>query len=659
MVHVARLVTIPLALALAACASPPTQVVVRLATDMGVPDELNGIGLRILDGDGSEVRSQNILDLDPALADGHYHEIGTFGLVPQNGDAGRRFEVQATALVGGSQLFITRARSSFLRERTIRLDLYVPRLCVDVAATCQPDETCGVTGCVDPEIDPTELPSNEEVPPPDPVDPRPPVVPPPPVADAFRPLRPLLGERVSTQMPTVEVQVGTDVTAVVIEHCDDASCGTFRETTGSVGRLTVDPTQRIHYWRARGERGGATVRSPVYWYYTRAVDRSVDRTCGAFFDREGDGQPDLLVGSPGGTTGQAFLYPTSGAAPNTWTAIELGPPPGAVGFGASFATGDFDGDGGMEIVVGAPDSLDGGRIILYDAEALAMPRDAYEAGAVGVITQRFGFALGSIGDVNNDGYHDIAVAGLDATGRAVVEVWVGGPSGLEHAFVTPAYDSARVAIAGGGDIDGDLFDDFVIGLPDDPPGGTAWLFRGTADPSALMQLFAAPAGGAPPSSGYGTAVTFGDAAGDGRCDVVVSAADAGQLYMSVDGAAFADVPSTLFAGNGTSLAFADLDDDGLDDLVAAGTPIRGLLTMRLIYGVELPSPLMLDTLDWTMPNGAGAVVLGVLGDVGGADQGVEIVAAEEGFGFGVLADRFEVGNAPAPSGTMRFGAAVR
>lgn len=86
--------------------------------------------------------------------------------------------MRATALSGATTLFTTRARSSFVDERTIRLDLYLPGLCIDLAATCQPDETCGISGCVDPEIDPSTLPLNEERPPTDPVDPRPPVTPP-------------------------------------------------------------------------------------------------------------------------------------------------------------------------------------------------------------------------------------------------------------------------------------------------------------------------------------------------------------------------------------------------------------------------------------------------------------------------------------------------
>ncbi len=364
-----------------------------------------------------------------------------------------------------------------------------------------------------------------------------------------------------------------------------------------------------------------------------------------------------------GTNGAAYVYHTTTGAPSTWETSALGPPPGAAAFGASFATGDFDGDGRMEIVVGAPDTFDGGRIVLYDAEALAMPREAYEAGTVGVITERFGLALASVGDVDGDGYHDVAVAGADDMGRTVVELWVGNPHGLEVAFVTRAFDSATITLAGGGDMDGDQFDDFVIGLPDQAPDGWAHVVRGSSDPSMVRVLDAVPGAGPPAGGRYGAGVAMGDATGNGHCDAVISAPafEQGHLYLSFDGGSFDDVIFGGAAGEmtGEALVLADLDDDGLDDLLATRPPIRGQMFLRRIDGVELPNPLSIGSLTWTMPDGGGPVVLGVLGDVGGADAGAEIVAAEAGFGFGVLGDGVELGLVSPPAGAMGFGAAVR
>ena len=144
------------------CEDPPTQVVVRLATNLSFGsdpgDDFDSIHLIIRDQDGEPVRDQVLADLEDVPSDGRYHEIGSFGILPRGGDATRRFEVSATAMKGGVQLFETYVRSSFVRKHTIRLDLYLPRLCIDLARTCMPDETCGIAGCVSPDVDPARLP---------------------------------------------------------------------------------------------------------------------------------------------------------------------------------------------------------------------------------------------------------------------------------------------------------------------------------------------------------------------------------------------------------------------------------------------------------------------------------------------------------------------
>lgn len=156
----------------AGCADPPTQVVVRVSSDIGAP--VDGVEI-VVSGPDREVRRVRLRDLPPPLPPpGGFRELGTFGLRPLFGDPSRRFEVRAEALSGETRLFETRAISTFVRGRTIRLDLYVPSSCVDIAATCQPDETCGIEGCVDPFVPAEELPRHEpdEEVDPDPTDPR-------------------------------------------------------------------------------------------------------------------------------------------------------------------------------------------------------------------------------------------------------------------------------------------------------------------------------------------------------------------------------------------------------------------------------------------------------------------------------------------------------
>jgi len=647
-------VFVPLVFLLAACASPPTQVVVRLATDLRFPAEFDSIGIEVLDADGTLVREQDVRELDGALlSDGRFHEVASFGLVPRGGDSSRRFEVRATARLGPNALFATRARSGFVRDNTIRLDVYVPRLCIDIAASCQPDETCGVTGCVDPEIDPTDLPSNEEIPPTDPVDPRMPTT----VPD-FVAIRPMVGERVSTHMPTLEVSMARDIVGVEVHLCDDSSCTSSTPTAGNQARVMINAAERVHYWFGRGERGGEIVESPIYWFVSRAVDRGVDSTCGQVFDFDGDHVPDVLVGAPGtGATGAAYVFLGADADPSTWTRVDLAAPPGVERFGASIGTGDIDGDGRMEVVVGAPATFDGGRAVVYEPDDPGNPVVALEARGSSV--SRFGENVHGVGDVNGDGYADMAISGAEASGEVVVELWLGSPTGLRFHYNENTVDAFTASIAGGGDIDGDGFDDFVIGAPDRRVTLLSLLVRGSADGIGISGVFPLD----PPTTGYGASVAFGDIAGDGRCDFVIGSPDDGngRLYASIDNARIEPFsPGGSMAGDrlGNTVILVDLDDDGLDDIVAnRDNLVGGEMPFFVIRGPNFRMSSM-ETLFWTMPSGTGTARIRAIGNTNGG-FGSELVAAEIGEGVTVLDDGAELGNLAVPAGAVEAGTGLR
>ncbi|MEM9070734.1 MAG: VCBS repeat-containing protein [Myxococcota bacterium] len=166
-----------LVLLLASCREPTTQVLVRLATD--IPD-MDAVVIVIEDQDDTVAREVTLPPerLRGLPADGSFTDIGSFGVVPLRGDATRRFRVRAqvTARDRDNNVvrFETRARTGFVNRRTIRLDIYLARLCIDLAVMCEEEGlTCGIEGCVPEDVPPEILPPiDDPVDPDDPIDPR-------------------------------------------------------------------------------------------------------------------------------------------------------------------------------------------------------------------------------------------------------------------------------------------------------------------------------------------------------------------------------------------------------------------------------------------------------------------------------------------------------
>jgi hypothetical protein len=317
-------------------------------------------------------------------------------------------------------------------------------------------------------------------------------------------------------------------------------------------------------------------------------------------DVDGDGVPDLAVGSPGadraGTDGGAVDVIFGSRAGGTADVSALGDrgyavtgPEGAVAGLAVAPAGAVDGDGRADLLLGAP-ARRGGAIAQGAAFVLrgrlggqSVTLDALPAGAGwefdGHPGDLFGVSVSSAGDVNGDGHPDLVVGapwarpgGKPGAGSAYVLLLPSDPAVVDVSSGVTAAQGLRIdgananertgaEVRGLGDIDGDRSPDVVVTAP----------FAG-----ALART----------EPGVAYVIRAGKvAAPNGQESVVVNTAGLGEAGFRVVG-----------PGDGSWLYGAspggDLDGDGAPDLLLGAIAARrGDAASGGAYVVLSPKPV--------------------------------------------------------------------
>jgi hypothetical protein len=322
-------------------------------------------------------------------------------------------------------------------------------------------------------------------------------------------------------------------------------------------------------------------------------------------DIDDDGFDDIVVGAPAnGGVGRVygFLGSASPAVARSGGGADFAIDGEAAAdlFGFAVANaGDVDGDGFDDLIVGAPGNdtagADAGRAYLFFG--FATPSGVFGAGSASILLtgetagDEFGFSVDSAGDVNGDGFDDVVVG---ARGGDKAYVFFGG-SGLPGAIGAAAADIVLtgeaggdffgISVSGGADVNGDGFDEVIVGASL-AGNGKAYLFYGSTTPPAAIG--AAAAGtiitGEVGFPALGVSVsTARDVNADGFGDVIVGAhaggAATGKAYILLGSAS---PPAALGAGSaevvvtgeavgdffGVSVSDAgDVNADGFDDVI--------------------------------------------------------------------------------------------
>jgi hypothetical protein len=328
-------------------------------------------------------------------------------------------------------------------------------------------------------------------------------------------------------------------------------------------------------------------------------------TVNAVGDVNGDGIADLLIAT--GSSAPTELYVLYGRTDGSLgTAVKI-PLPG-IGFITDIQIGDVNGDGRPDVVLGggmglvlhqtASGSLAAGEVldrwspmairigdldrngknVVVGIDESSSMMTIWRRDSTGTLALSTTIDLGTealgrgvqIADVNGDGLPDI-VAWLGSFRAGDIEIFLQGPQGtfgapilLNTGSVMGAQD---VAIA---DINGDGRVDIVAAT------------GGANSPAYLAAFYQNPSGGFGsmtkiPAFDSSSQVRIVDVTGDGRADIVVGRSGGWPFGVLAGQAGGSFGAEALFAAPYQgSLAIADLNHDGLQDIVLGGSVILQL-----------------------------------------------------------------------------------
>jgi hypothetical protein len=427
----------------------------------------------------------------------------------------------------------------------------------------------------------------------------------------------------------------------------------------------------------------------ITFFGTDAGDRS-GLSVSIAGDVNGDGFDDVIIGASRSDglgngrpdAGETYLVFGSPSLPSDLELFDLGSA-GVTFFGVdandnsgftASGAGDVNGDGFDDLIIGAHDadgpgntrSDAGDSYVIFGRPSFPPTVELSRLGDAGITifgenpSDRSGVSVRTAGDVNGDGFSDLVIGadladslGNSRTAAGNTYVLFGNPTPPESIDLAipdtadviilgaDAYDASGLPVSSAGDINGDGFDDLLIGAHRGDAAdnakynaGDTYVIFGGASLPPVIDLADFTAGitihGADPEDMSGASVSgVGDVNGDGFDDLIIggpradaannATSRAGESYLLFGGAslpAAIDLASphqalVAFLGidqydsSGVSVSgLGDVNGDGFDDIIIGASSADGIDNEKpnagesyLIFGNStLPSAINLKDL---------------------------------------------------------------
>jgi hypothetical protein len=375
-------------------------------------------------------------------------------------------------------------------------------------------------------------------------------------------LRSPLSATISTSRRPLLRWSGTHGDTVRVDICRDRACD-HRIDTFLADGISARPPHALPagvvFWRVTEGGGRHRDTSAVWQLVIPARESGRPGSWGAVPDFNGDGLADLAVtalgvGAPP-PANELRIFPGRRGGPAATPAQTF---QGGDGFGfESGPVGDLDGDGFCDLAVWtgfvAPN-----RVTIFRGGAdgvspsVVFPTPAVAVGAQAVVVPA--------GDVNDDGYGDMLVGG-----DAFAQLFLGGPTGVRTtaALNLPSLSSDAHRVVGGADFNGDGFPDAIVASG----SGGGQIFYG--DGRTLV-----------PSGAFPT--QFPGLAGDVNADGIADLAD---YTVNTGGPSGPTIVFQAVAGTFARATAGDTNRDGFSDVLTSVSSLVGVPeTLRVYFG---------------------------------------------------------------------------